>query len=396
MNPPRHQDTKNTRTLLFLLFSVSLCLCGGILVSQPSTPARVGPQPGGGFLLHTGWRLTPAGRQIPLSTLPMSMARSPDGKYLLILNGGYLPPTISVIDVAAERETARVPLEDGWLGLTFNPKGDRVYVGGGSRPFVYEFTFANGELKPARSFAVIKDPQPNDHVGDVASSPDGRLLYVASLFRNSLTVINPLTGFLVSEIPTGRRPYRILFAPDGKTFYVSHWAESTVGQYNAADGARVDTIAAGQHPTDMLYVPGKNSPGAGEPAYVARVFVACANTNSVAVLGVTEGSQTKLIERINVSLTPRAPAGSTPTGLALSPDRNRIYVACSDNNTVAVVDVADYRSNVAGFIPTAWYPTAIHPAADGRLFIANGRGRGSFPNPGGRSEERRVGKECRL
>ncbi len=364
--------------LLALLFTLAT-----FLVSQPAARVRVGPQPGGGFLLHSGWRLTPAGKQIALSTLPMSMARSPDGKYLLVLNGGYLPPSISVIDIGAERETARVPVDDAWLGLTFSPKGDRVYVGGGSRPFVFEFTFAGGELKPARSFAAIKDPKPSDHVGDVALSPDGRLLYVASLFRNSITVINPLTGFLVSEIATGRRPYRIVFTPDGKSFFVSHWAESTVGQYNTSDGVRVDTILAGQHPADLLYLPGKNSPGENEPAFDGRLLVACANTNSVSVLGITEGHQAKLIERINVALTPRAPAGSTPTGLALSPDRNRLYVVCSDNNTVAVVDIADYRANVAGFIPTAWYPTAVQVVADGRIFIANGRGPGSYPNPGG-------------
>src|SRR4029077_8994837 len=82
-----------------------------VLTSTPAPPLKIGPQAGGSFLLHTGWTLTPAGKQIPLSTLPMSMALSPDGKHLLVLNGGYLPPTISVIDVAAEKETARVPVE---------------------------------------------------------------------------------------------------------------------------------------------------------------------------------------------------------------------------------------------------------------------------------------------
>ena len=34
-------------------------------------------------------------------------------------------------------------------------------------------------------------------------------------------------------------------------------------------------------------------------------------------------------------------------------------------------------------VPTGWYPTAARIAGDGRLFIANGRGRGSHPNPAG-------------
>ncbi|HYM12061.1 MAG TPA: bifunctional YncE family protein/alkaline phosphatase family protein [Bryobacterales bacterium] len=370
---------------------VLLAAAAGLLISRPAPPARVGQQPDGAFVLHNGWRLTPAGKQIPLSTLPMSTALSPDGKYLLVLNGGYLPPSISVIDVAAERETARVPVEDGWLGLTFNRKGDRVYVGGGSQPFVFEFSFAGGELKPARRFAVMPDPRPTDHVGDVAVSPDGRLLYVASLFRNSIVVLNTYSGFRVSEIPTGRRPYRILFAPDGKTFYVSHWADAGVGEYDAAAAsiperaanARLGTIAVGMHPTDMVYLPGKNEASGDETAFVGRLFVACANTNSVMVLGITDDNQARLIERLNVALAPRAPAGSTPSALALSPDGKWLYVVCSDNNTVAVVDVSEYQAAVQGFIPTAWYPTAVRAMSDGRIFILNGRGRGGFANPAG-------------
>ncbi len=372
---------------------VTLLVLAALVTSAPAPPVRVGPQPDGGFLLHTGWRLTPAGKQIPLSTLPMSMAFSPDGKYLLVLNGGYLPPSISVIDVAAERETARAPVEDAWLGITFNRKGDRVFVGGGSKPFVFEFSFDNGELKPAGRFAVMQDPRPSDHIGDVVLSPDGRFLYIANIFRNSISVLNALTGYPVSEVKTGRRPYRIAFAPDGKTFYASHWADGTVGQYNTADGARLDTIVVGGHPTDLLYLPGKNEAEDNEPHFIGRLFVACANTNSVFVLGVNEENRAKLIERINVALTPRAPAGTTPSGLAASTDGSQLYVACSDNNTVAVVDVSDYQSDVLGFVPTGWYPTAVSVAKDGRIFIANGKGRGGFPNPGGPNPTRGVNRE---
>ena len=87
---------------------------------------RTGPQEEGGVLLPNGWRIAPAGEQVSLSTLPMSLALSPDEKHVLALNGGFLPPTISVIDLAATRETARVPVPDGWLGLTFNKAGDPI------------------------------------------------------------------------------------------------------------------------------------------------------------------------------------------------------------------------------------------------------------------------------
>src|SRR6266851_8669331 len=121
-----------------------------LLTSQPAPPERVGPLADGGFLLNSGWRLSPAGTQVPLDTLPMSSALSPDGRYLLVLNGGYNPPSISVLDTGAAREISRVAIADGWLGLTMSAKGDRVYVGGGSRASVFEFKYANGALAPAR------------------------------------------------------------------------------------------------------------------------------------------------------------------------------------------------------------------------------------------------------
>ena len=108
------------------LYSFGLILLAAVVVSQPEPREQVGPLSGGGYLLNSGWRLEPAGRQIPLDTLPMASALSPDGKYLLVLNGGYNPPSVSVIETASGRVTGTTPVEDGWLGLAFSPRGDRV------------------------------------------------------------------------------------------------------------------------------------------------------------------------------------------------------------------------------------------------------------------------------
>ena len=125
------------------------------------------------------------------------------------------------------------------------------------------------------------------------------------------------------------------------------------------------------------------------PSYAARLFVAAANTNSVYVVGVSESKDLSLAENINVALTPRHPLGMTPTALALTPDQGRLYVACSDANAVAVVDVSHVRSRVQGFVPTGWYPTAVRAMADGNLIVLNGRGLRSYPNPNGPGPLRR-------
>ena len=189
--------------------AVAAVLTVAVLTSQNAPRERVGPLPDGAFLLNSGWRLKPAGRQVPLDTFPMSSALSRDGKYLVVLNAGYKPPTLSVIDTATARVAGSAKVADGWLGLTFAPNSNRVYVGGGSEASVFEFTLnADGTLTPGRTFEVVPKARraDEDFVGDLAFSPDGRLLYAAQLYRNSIAVINPLSGIVIGHYATGRRP----------------------------------------------------------------------------------------------------------------------------------------------------------------------------------------------
>jgi YVTN family beta-propeller protein len=382
----------NTKSFsIVCVCSVLLILGAAAVLSQPVPPEHVGPLPGGGFLLNSGWRLTPAGNQVPLDTFPMSTALSPDGRYLLVLNGGYNPPSISVLDTAAAREISRVPIADGWLGLAFSSKGDRVYVGGGSRAAVFEFSFANGILQPVRTFVVVPDDKRTnrDFIGDVAISPDGRLIYAADLYHDSVVIINPQSGMVIERVKTGRRPYRILFHPDGKSFFVTSWTDGSLGQYQAESGNLITSLRIGPHPTDMVWRDGKNEPAEGEPSWVARLFVSAANTNNVYTVGVSASNELQVVETINLSMTPRQPLGMTPSALALGPRGNRLFVVCSDANAVAVVDVSQDRSDVMGFIPSGWYPTAARELSDGRLVVLNGRGVRSLPNPHGPNPTRR-------
>jgi YVTN family beta-propeller protein len=364
-----------------------------LLSSEPAPREQVGPLPKGGFLLNSGWRVAPAGKQVALDTFPMATALSPDGKYLLVLNGGYKPPSISVVNTASGSVVNSIPVPDGWLGLTFAPKSNLVYVGGGSKASVFEFELVNGTLQPRRTFVVAPEAQrtAKDFIGDVAFSPDGRLLYAADLYRDQVVVINPQSGMTIAHFKTGRRPYRILFHPDGKSFFVTSWADGTLGHYDARDGTVLATVRIGAHPTDMVWRAGgpagktEGAPAEAAPAWVARIFVAASNTNNVYTVTVGPAEELQVGESINVATSPRHPLGMTPSALALSPDGMRLFVVCSDANTAAVVDVSSEMSRVEGFIPTGWYPTAVRVLPSGTLVVLNGKGERSYPNPNGPS-----------
>ena len=56
--------------------AAGVMLAAGALVSQEPKVEAPGPRPDGSVLLHNGWVLRPAGRQIGLSTFPMAAAVS--------------------------------------------------------------------------------------------------------------------------------------------------------------------------------------------------------------------------------------------------------------------------------------------------------------------------------
>ena len=291
---------------------------------------------------------------------PMSLAVAPDGR-VLVLSGGA-KASISVVN------GAELPLPDAWLGLTFAPGGKMVYAGGGSRGVVYEFAYAQGELKLAREMKA------GDFAGDVALSPDGHLIYAADLFSNTIVVINPQSGRVIDRFKTGRRPYRILFHPDGRSYFVSSWADASVYQYNTGNGEEIGRIRLGSHPTDMAwsnYVPESDGQAGLSAKY--RLFVAAANTNEVFAVGIGDNKTMNLMETIHVAPAPLSPLGMTPSALALSADQKHLYVACSDADAVASVNVSDVRGVVEGFLPTGAYPAAVRSSGD-RVWVANARG----------------------
>lgn len=372
------------------------CAIAGILaaglLSQPEIRLIVGALPGGRFLVPTGQVIEPAGRQIDLDTFPMTALLTPDKRHLLILHGGFNKPSLAVFDAATMKELSRQTFDDAWLGVAIHPSGRTVYVSGATRHNVHELTLSpEGQLAPARVFTVTTeaDRKPVDFFGDVALSPDGRLLYIADLFHDSIRVINPQSGRLIETWKTGRRPYRILFHPDGKSFFVSSWADGTILHHDTNTGAQLARIAAGPHPTDMVWRAKKETDLESEDApFSARLFVTLGNTNAVRVFGVSAARELRAIETINVALYPDSPAGMTPSAMALSPDTDTLYVVCSDANATAAVNISAGRSRVLGFIPTGWYPTAARALDDKRLLVLNGRGHRSFPNPQGPSPVR--------
>lgn len=381
----------NSQTTRYAIAALTL-ICGGVLVLRSADTPReqVGPTADGGFLLSSGWTIRPAGLQIPVDTLPIRSALSSNGKYLLVLNSGYNPPSISVIDIATHKELGRTSVPDGWLGLVVAPGTDRVFVGGGASGQVFELALdpETGALARTHEYAAIPDlsNKGTAFIGDVAVDSKAHLLYAANLYADSVSVINLQSGTLTEQWKVGRRPYRLLLAPGDAELFVSSWADASVYQYDVNSGKEISRTRVGPHATDMVLLMKPAPVESGETSnFIGRLFVTAGNTNNVYSFGVTHDGQLTQLESINVALSPMHPLGMTPSALAINKDASRLYVVCSDANAVAVVDISGPHSDVLGFVPSGWYPTSVRSLDSGELVILNGKGLRSYPNPDGAS-----------
>lgn len=110
-----------------------------------------------------------------------------------------------------------------------------------------------------------------------------------------------------------------------------------------------------------------------------RLFVVCAGDNTVRVF---DTKTLQSIETLSTALHPKAPEGSTPNALAYDPARKLLFAANADNNDVAVFDVRDRaHSEVLGFIPTGWYPSALAVGEGAAaLYVGATKGEGGHPD----------------
>lgn len=343
-----------------------LALAAGLLLSQAPPALQPGALTDGSELLPTGWRIKPAGVQVKTGVFPVSSALSADGKFLLVVNAGA-PASINVIRTDTMAVLSNTPIADAWQGITFSADGRNVYVSGGSRNSVFEFTLsAEGALALSKE---MPGAAAGGFIGDLAIPPAGRLIYAADLFHDEVLVFNPQSGRVIERYKSGRRPYQILFHPDGRSYFVSSWADASVYEYRTNTGEEIGRIRVAPHPTGMVLSDRKLPDDPAAPPL--RLFVAAANTNNVFVIGVDRNDTMKQVDVLNIGFSPGQPAGMTPSALALSKDQTRLFVACSNVNAVAVADVSEARSRLAGFAPVGAYPASLRLLNDGRLAVTN-------------------------
>jgi YVTN family beta-propeller protein len=355
-----------------LILAISLSFLAATLCRPGDQPALPGPTKDG-FLLPNGWTISPAGKQAPLTDLPLNILPLADGRHALVATSGYNRHELSLIDLRELKKVDGRAVNQSWFGLLLAPAGDRVWWSGGGAGVVHAFDLKDNRLTrtgPAEPAPKKLAPGESPHFrGGLALDPGGQVLYSLDVAAGTVSAVGLKDGRTLKTARAGQRPYDVVLHRSRPCLYVSDWAGRAVLVLDPADLRTVATIPTGAHPNQIAAHPTDD-----------RLFVACASGNCVAVIDARRGVVT---ETVVTALFPRAPEGSTPDALAVAPDGKTLYVANADNNCVAVVDVAvPGKSEVKGFIPTGWYPTAVAVTPDGKhLLVGVGKGNQTRANP---------------
>lgn len=320
--------------------------------------------------LPNGWALSPVGRTLPLGDLPLNLVISANGKRMAVTNNGQSIHSLQWLDLdnGVLLDTLEIPA--GWMGLALNRDATRLYASAGEQNKVWIVDIEEDQLVLSDSL-VLGPPWPEDTISVAGLSLDEtrNRLYAVTKRDSALYTFNLENKQLENRLSLEAAAYTCLFDPVQDQLYISLWDGSALAVVNPQDLSVSHIIEVGYHPNEMALHPDGS-----------RIFVACADDNAVAVV---DRASNTVIEQLNCALYPDAPTGSTTNSLAVSPDGELLFAANADNNCLAVFEVetaGDSRS--MGYIPTGWYPTVVRSTGD-RIWVANGKGFTSKPNPNG-------------
>nr|WP_294565072.1 beta-propeller fold lactonase family protein [uncultured Rhodopila sp.] len=337
---------------------------------------------------------------------------SPDGKTLAVMTSGYnvlddargnLVGTgaefVILYDVSnprapRQKQTLRPP--NTFVGLAFSPDGSTLYVSGGNDDQVLIYKQANGTFAQSGTIplghnkigiGISQYPQ----TGGVAVSPDGSLLAVANTLNNSVSVFSTADNTKLFEYDL--RPFNTTPGSDGavggNTIYsVAIKGNSTLYATSLRDREVVVVDISGGSPKLITRIP---LPGSPNNLVLNKaqdtLFVSQDNSDNVAVISTASNT---IVEQIDAIAPPGVLAdksgrytGAATNNVALSPDQKTLFVTNGGANDVAIIPLKGGAPHqVAGLIPTGWYPTTVTVSADcGTLYVFNNKS-DPGPNPG--------------
>ena len=183
--------------------------------------------------------------QMPEST--GSFVEAAGGSRLYVGDGLY---NVAVIDTASNAVLANIPVATGTASPALTPDGRRVYM---ANPWSDSVSVLDTSTNTRiASVPVGKEPT------SVAVSPDGAHAYVANIVGQSLSVIDTVSNAVSATLSLGdRQPRHVVVSPDGARVYVamSEGNSGVFGVFDTATNTLVSTLALPDIPVSQIITP---------------------------------------------------------------------------------------------------------------------------------------------
>ncbi len=416
--------------------------CFFLLAAIPILPAHAQAQsPAQTIDLPTSKQLLGQipGQPLRLNSLPMTMAVSPDGRYVVTVNAGFgtagsnYDQSLAVLDTVTgsltdfpdTRTLAHVAKQTLYSGLAFSHDGSRLYASMGSLtdPLgdgqaktgngIVVYSFRNGKIAPERFIGIPLQPLAPGHTTRLIGDKDGdkgvpfpaaiavlgsgaaEKLLVADNLSDDVLLLNASTGAVEHRFDLAESdsvpavyPVALTVSRDGKRVWAALWNASEIVELDLvhrAVGRKLallkpsNPIKPGTHPCAFALAPDGRT-----------LYVALANRDAIAAVDVASG-RFAVKGYFDTRLPHQAYFGAEPDDLVLNAAGTRLYVADSVTDAIAVIDTTRLTAKAArqgmvepiGFVPTEWMPLSLafrSTRGGGQLYVATAKGKGTGPN----------------
>lgn len=275
---------------------------------------------------------------------PHEIAVAADGRTAVVTEYGQSSPgnSLGVFDAPADHLLRRIE-----LGAHGRPHGLRL-LPDGQALVTTEDSHALLRVDLARG-EVVQAIDVGGGVGHmVAVSADGATAYVSKIAAGTVVRVDLASGRSTHEVAAGAGAEGIEVAADGSV-WVTNRDDDTVTVHDPATLERRATLTSEGFPIRVVFTPdGRHALVTNAKAGSLSVFETASRTAVASVALRPEGS-----EQGQSMLG----AGPMPIGVLADPARDRVYVAISGADRIAVIDSS--RWEVVTYWPTGRQPDAL-------------------------------------